>query len=59
MRRRLSSDAEVFGRLDQSRAKMVLPDPVDDDAGRQGVLGRSQPLGQAEAIVGSARGQGR
>jgi hypothetical protein len=33
MRRRLSLDAEVFGSVDQPGAEMVLPDPVDGDAG--------------------------
>ena len=59
VRRRLALDAEVLGRLDQARAEMVLPDPVDGHAGRQRVVGTSQPARQAEAVARRAGGQRR
>ena len=35
--------AEVVGRGDDSAAEVVLPEPVDDDAGRQRLVGPGEP----------------
>ena len=48
VRRPLAALAEIVGRADQALAEMVLPDPVDHDAGRQRVVGARQPVGQFE-----------
>src|SRR4051812_12535787 len=43
---RRASDAEVFGRCDQSPTKVVLPDSVGPDAGRQRVRRIGEPVGE-------------
>ena len=40
--------AEIFERLDESLAEQQLPEPVDEYAGDQRVVGGSQPLGEIE-----------
>ena len=46
MRRPFPARAEVVGSADQALAEVVLPDPVDHDAGRQRMIGTRQPVGQ-------------
>ena len=58
MRRRLALNAEILGRLDQAGAEVVLPDPVDDHAGRERVLRRNQPRSQAQPIALGPVGSG-
>ena len=49
VRRPLAALAEVVGRANQALAEVVLPDPIDHDAGRQRVVGTRQPVGQLAA----------
>ena len=51
MRRPRSVAAEVVRCVDESSAKMPLPDAVDHHAGRQGVLRVGKPRGQRVAAV--------
>ena len=44
-----AADAEVVGRAHQALAEVPLPDAVDDDAGRERVVRRGDPLGQGRA----------
>ena len=46
MRRRQAVATEVIGRVDQSRAKVMLPDAVDDDAPRERVGVAHDPVRQ-------------
>ena len=48
MGRRFAAEPEVGRRGDDPPAEVVLPDPVDHDARRQGIVGLSQPLRQLE-----------
>ena len=52
---RLALRAEILGRLDDSRAEELEPEPIDGHASRQRVVGGDQPLGQAQAIDRGAR----
>ena len=45
--------AEVVHRLDDAPADQVKPDPVDQAAGEERVLGAGQPGGQADPTVGA------
>ena len=49
---RVAHDAEIVRRGDEPLAKMELPDPVDDHARRQRVLGAGQPASQPEPAAG-------
>ena len=51
----LAQPAEVARRADQAAAEMVLPDPVDDDAGRQRIVGPAQPASQGQPPPGGLR----
>ena len=44
----LSTFAEIIGSADQALAEMMLPDPVDHDAGGQRIVGARQPVGQLQ-----------
>ncbi len=44
MRRGDSVNPKVTGRLHQTSSKVPLPDSIDDDAGRQRIVGRRDPL---------------
>ena len=46
MRRPFAALAEIVGGADQALAEVVLPDPIDHDAGRQRMVGARQPVGQ-------------
>ena len=46
MRRPVAALAEIVGGADQSLAEVMLPDPIDHDAGRQRMIGACQPVGQ-------------
>ena len=47
--------AEVAGGADEASAEMVLPDAVDQDAGRERVVFVADPVGQGEAAGGLRR----
>ena len=51
--------AEIFGRLHQPHAEKLLPEPVDRNSGREGVIGPHEPLGQPEPVARGSLGQGR
>ena len=58
---RLAHDAEIAGRGDDADAEMVLPETIDDDAGRQRVVLPRQPSASAErrpVVFRSAGGVG-
>ena len=46
VRRPVAPAAEIVGGADQSLAEVMLPDPIDHHAGRQGMIGARQPVGQ-------------
>ena len=48
MRGPLAQQAEIAGRADDAAAEMVLPDAVDDHAGRQRVVAAGDGPGQFE-----------
>ncbi len=50
-----SLGAEVVVGLDQAAAEIRLPDPVDDDAGRERIAAIDQPARQVQAIGRSSR----
>ena len=50
MARRLALRAKVVARLHQARAKHLLPEAIDGDAGRQRVLRRHQPLARSSRV---------
>ena len=56
---RLALRAEVLGRLDDAGAEDLEPEPVDGHAGRQGMVGGDQPLGQAQPVDRRTRRQRR
>ena len=56
MRGRVADDAEIAGRGDDAAAEMVLPEPIDDDACRQGMIGAGEPCGQLGAAAGGGAG---
>ena len=56
---RLAQPAEIAGRADQAATEMILPDPVDDDASRQRIVGPGQPSGQSQAAARSIGRAGR
>ena len=45
-------ESEVVGGLDDARAEVVMPEPVDDDPGEERVRRMRQPLGQHPAAIG-------
>ena len=47
----LSVVAEVAGGTDDASPEVVMPDPVDDHAGGQGVRGIDEPFGQGQASL--------
>ena len=47
--------AEVSQRADDSPPEVVLPDAVDHDPGRKGMVGAHQPAGQGQAAAGLLR----
>ncbi len=51
--------AEVLGRGDEAAAEEVGPQPVDEDAGRERMVGGGEPAGQAEAIARGVCGERR
>jgi len=56
--------AQIVGRGDEAFAEMLLPEAVDEDAGREGVFGIGDGLGEFEAaaavvIFGAFFGIGR
>ena len=55
----LAHAAEVARRAGQAPPEMVLPDPVDDDAGREGIVGPAQPASQGQPPPRGLRGRGR
>ena len=55
MRRGLAEPAEVARGGHEALAEVVLPDPVDDHAGRERIVGPAQPAGQGEPPAGRAR----
>src|SRR5262249_29979652 len=46
MARPRAVDAKIIGSLDEAPAKMVLPDPIDQYAGSQGMLALVEPMSQ-------------
>jgi hypothetical protein len=50
--RGLAARAEVAGRRHDSAAEVMLPEPVDDDARREGIVRAGQPLRQRRATAG-------
>ena len=54
MRRPLAELAEVARRADEAAAEVVLPDAIDDDAGRQRVVRAGDGLGQLEPAAALA-----
>ncbi len=54
-----AGDAEIAGSFNDASAEEFLSEAVDGDAARERVFGADEPLGEAEAIVGRAWGQGR
>ena len=58
MRRPLAQVAEVARRADDAAAEVMLPDAVDDDAGRQRVVLARRWLGQLEPAA-ALRERGR
>ena len=49
MRRLLSLPAKVIARRHQAAAKVLLPEPVDGDAGGERIGGIDEPVGEVEA----------
>src|SRR5262245_18850197 len=50
MRRGIDARAKIVGGADQTPAEVVLPQPVDQDARRQRVLGPTQPACEGSAV---------
>ena len=60
MRGAVAHAAEVVGRADDAGAQMVMPDPIDDDAAGQRMMGSTQPSSEGQVTTGSVtdRSQG-
>ena len=54
MARIFGPHAEVLTRRDDADAEELLPEPIDEDARRERVVGACDPLRQSEAVVGVA-----
>ncbi len=54
----IAGDAEVAAAADQAVAEKLLPEPVDRDPRRQGMLRAQQPLRETEAVVRQIGGHG-
>ena len=52
MRRVAAHRAEVVRRGDDALAEVVLPESIDDDAGRERVIGTREPFGERRAAAG-------
>ncbi len=48
MSRRVSHLAEIIESSDDAAAEVVMPDAIDDELRRQGVVTRRDPLGERE-----------
>ena len=59
MRGRLAPNAEIARRRHDPPAEMVLPEPVDDHPGRQGIVGLGEPAGQGRPAAGLVAVPGR
>src|SRR5438128_3392754 len=55
MSRRLTLDAEIVRRGHDAGAEMMLPEPVDNDAGGQRMVRARQPTGQSRSSPGSGQ----
>ena len=58
MRRRIAAPAKIVGSADQALAEVMLPDPINHDARRQGMIGACQPVGQLPAAAAFGDGAG-
>ena len=59
MTRHIAVDAEVVRGRNQARTEVIQPQPIDDHASRQRVLGIGDPLSQVRSWCGSIIRQAR